>query len=170
VRNGHTQKVADKVGWPVNWCPTLAALTFSFPPHVQGFASTVDYCSRFPHSFCISISLPPFFRMIYFGSFSSVLKMDISQSTCGSWLTVYLGVPSLPPFITLRGISVSSNLGGFLGISCWDCQVLPSLPPSGGMSVSPNAGGFKGVSDSMSMSHTAYLLHRERGSHASRMR
>jgi hypothetical protein len=26
VRNGHTQKVADKVGWPVNWCPTLGSV------------------------------------------------------------------------------------------------------------------------------------------------
>jgi hypothetical protein len=23
VHNGYTKKVADKVGWPVNWCPTL---------------------------------------------------------------------------------------------------------------------------------------------------
>ena len=23
VRNGYTKKVADKVGWPVNWWPTL---------------------------------------------------------------------------------------------------------------------------------------------------
>ena len=91
--------------------PALAALTFSFPPHVQGFASTVDYCSRFPHSFCISISLPPFFRMIYFGSFSSVLKMDISQSTYGSWLTVYLGVPSLPPFYHSQGYICLSQPG-----------------------------------------------------------
>jgi hypothetical protein len=26
VRDGHTQKVADKVGWPVNWWPTLVFL------------------------------------------------------------------------------------------------------------------------------------------------
>jgi hypothetical protein len=26
VRDGHTQKMADKVGWPVNWWPTLVSL------------------------------------------------------------------------------------------------------------------------------------------------
>jgi hypothetical protein len=25
VHNGYTKKVAGKVGWPVNWCPTLVA-------------------------------------------------------------------------------------------------------------------------------------------------
>jgi hypothetical protein len=25
VRNGYTKKVADKVGWPVRWCPTLVS-------------------------------------------------------------------------------------------------------------------------------------------------
>jgi hypothetical protein len=63
--------------------------------------------SSFPHLFLRTFffATPPFPsplpKKAYFGSTTSVLKMDSSQAMCGSWLAAYIGrlpqAPSLSP-------------------------------------------------------------------------
>ena len=51
-------------------------------------------------TFILHFSFSSPFKVVYFGSLSSVLKMDISQSTSGSRLAVCLGLLSLAKSIT----------------------------------------------------------------------
>jgi hypothetical protein len=49
VRNGYIKKVADKVGWPVRWCPTLEVKSnvriCPFPSSMRATKESNDFTS-----------------------------------------------------------------------------------------------------------------------------
>ena len=71
----------------------------------------------FSTSFLTTPSLPHFFRGAYFGSLNSLPKWASLQSTCGSWLAVYMGSSSQPVF-ALASLVVLPLLSSALSHEC----------------------------------------------------
>jgi len=95
VRDGHTQKVADKVGWPVNWWPTFSDPMTSSPPAAsrrgvgagpRPLIKTHSSPAAFPTALSITF-LPPF---TFLHRPPSCLRLSASS-------TYFLRAPLTPP-------------------------------------------------------------------------